>query len=57
MKYKFEVTQTIYKYIEVEASDESEAYGKVDKMLGEGVIHFDNEPYLKVECNIKAITE
>jgi len=57
MKYKFEVTQTIYKYIEVEAADESEAYGKVDKMLGEGDIHFDNEPYLKVECNIQAITE
>lgn len=57
MKYKFEVTQTIYKYIEVEASDESEAYSKVDEMLGEGEIHFNDEPYQKIECNIKHITE
>ena len=51
MKYKFEVTQTIYKYIEVEASDESDASGMVDKMLGEGEIRFDDEPFLKTECN------
>ena len=51
MKYKFEVTQTIYKYIEVEATDENEAYGKVDKMLGEGEIRFDDEPFLKMDCN------
>ncbi len=55
MKYTFEVTQTVYKYIEVEASNESEASDKVDKMLCEGEIHFDDEPYLKIECNIKPI--
>ena len=56
MRYKFEVTQTIYKYIEVEAIDEDEAYDKVNKMHGEGEIHFDDEPYLKTECIIKRIS-
>ena len=51
MKYKFEVTQTIYKYIEVEACDENEASSMVEKMLGEGEIRFDDEPFQKTECN------
>ena len=29
MKYRFEVTQTIYKYIDIEAQDEDEAYEEV----------------------------
>jgi hypothetical protein len=57
MKYIFEVTQTVYKYIEVEASNESKASDKVDKMLGEGEIHFDDEPYQKIECNFKLISQ
>ena len=51
MKYKFEVTQTIYKYIEVKACDENEASSMVVKMLGEGEIRFDDEPFQKTECN------
>ena len=51
MKYKFEITKTIYKFIEVEARDENEASGMVDKMLGGGEIRFDDEPFLKTECN------
>lgn len=55
MKYKFEATQTIFKYIEVEAESNEEALEKADELLGEGEIHFDEEPFLKVECNIKPI--
>lgn len=55
MPYKFEATQTIFKYIEVEAESKEEALEKADELLGEGGIHFDDEPYLKVECNIKPI--
>lgn len=55
MKYKFEATQTITKYIELEAESKEDALEKADEMLGEGAIHFDDEPYLKVECNIKPI--
>ena len=55
MKYRFEVTQTIYKYVDVEATNEQEAYETVDKMLFDGKIRFDDEQYLKTECNIKPI--
>ncbi|MBP3776547.1 MAG: hypothetical protein J6I37_06135 [Prevotella sp.] len=51
MKYKFEVTQTIYKNINIEAKSEREAMDKINKMLNKGEIHFDNEPFLKIECN------
>jgi len=51
MKYRFEVTQTIYKYVDIEAHDEDEAYEKIEEMVGEGEIHFDDEPFLKLECN------
>jgi len=30
MKYRFEVTQTIYKYVDIEAHDEDEAYEKIE---------------------------
>lgn len=55
MKYKFRASQTIYKVIEVEASDESEAFEKADAMWGKGEIHFDDEPFLEMECNITKI--
>lgn len=56
MKYQFEATQTIYKYFEVEAGSEEEALNSAHQMLVEGEIHFDDVPYLKIECNIKPIT-
>lgn len=56
MKYKFEATQTIYKYYEVEAKSKEEALDKANQMLEEGEIHFDDEPYLKMECNVKPIS-
>lgn len=55
MKYRFEVTQTIFKYIDIEAQDEDEAYEAIEKMVGEGEIHFDDEPFLKMECNYTQI--
>lgn len=55
MKYKFEATQTIYKYFELEARNKEEALHKADQMLGEGAIYFDDEPYSKIECNINSI--
>lgn len=53
MTFKFDVTQTIHKYLEVEAESKEEALDKADEMLGEGLIRFDDEPYLEVECNLK----
>ena len=55
MKYKFEVTQTIYKYIEVESDNKEDAMDKVSEMLGDGEIHFDDEEFLKMECNFDLI--
>lgn len=55
MKYKFEATQTIYKYFEVEAENKNDALDKAEIMLCEGAIHFDDEPYSNIECNIKSI--
>jgi hypothetical protein len=55
MKYRFQVTQTIYKNVEVEADNEAEAYEQTDKMLSEGAIRVDDEPYLKTECSIKPV--
>ena len=55
MVYKFEVTQTIFKNIEVEADSKEAAMDKANEMLCDGTIRFDDEPYLKVECNIKAV--
>lgn len=55
MKYKFEATQTIFKYIEVEADNKEVAMDKANEMLCDGAICFDDEPYLRVECNIKEV--
>ena len=51
MKYKFKASQTIHKIIEVEARNESEAYEKMDELLEEGKIRFDDEPWLDIEVN------
>lgn len=55
MKYKFKASQTIYKIVEIEAANEEKAYEKAQRMLDEGEIHFDDEPWLEMEVNIKRI--
>ena len=57
MKYTFEVTQTIYKYVGIEAENESDALNKANQMLEEGEIRFDDEKYLKMECNLTPISQ
>jgi len=52
MKYKIQATQTIYKYIEVEAVSESDALEKAQTMIADGEIHFDDEPFLKMEVDV-----
>lgn len=51
MTFKFKISQTLHKTIEIEAQDENAAYEKMDKMLNEGEIRFDNEPWLDMEVN------
>lgn len=55
MKYTIQATQTIYKSIEVEADNKSEALEKAQAMEEEGKIRFDDEPFMKMEVNIKII--
>ena len=55
MKYKFRVAQTIYKFIDVEADNEEDAMDKVSEMLGDGEIHFDDEEFLKMECDFELL--
>ena len=55
MKYKFKASQTIYKIVEIEAVNEEKAYEKAQRMLDEGEIHFDDEPWLEMEVNIRRI--
>ena len=52
MKYSFRIRQIIYKNIEVEASSEDDAREEVERMIGDGEIHFDDEPWLKMEVDI-----
>ena len=52
MKYKFKASQTIYKIVEIEAFNEDSACEKAQKMIEEGEIHFDDEPWLEMESNI-----
>lgn len=52
MKYKFKASQTIYKIVEIEASNENEAEEKAQEMLEKGEIRFDDEPWLNMEANI-----
>ena len=52
MKYTIQAKQTIYKFIEVEAGSKSEAFEKAQEMEEEGLIRFDDEPFMKMEVNI-----
>ena len=52
MKYKFKASQTIYKIVEIEAADEDKAYEKAQRMLDDGEILFDDEPWLEMEVDI-----
>ena len=55
MKYKVRVSQTIYKQVEIEANDADEASDRIGEMLGDGDIHFDDEPFLQMECDYTLI--
>lgn len=57
MNFKFKISQTLHKTLEIEAQDENEAYEKMDEMLNEGEIRFDNEPWLDVEVNYTRIED
>jgi len=52
MKYSFRIRQIIYKNIEIEASSEDDAREEVERMIGDGEIHFDDEAWLKMEIDI-----
>lgn len=55
MKYNIQATQTIYKFIEVEANSKSEALEKAQALEEEGKICFDDEPFMKMEVNIDVL--
>ncbi len=55
MNYRYKASQTIYKMVEIEATNEDDADEIVQKMLEEGVIRFDDEPWLDMETNIRRI--
>ena len=55
MKYTIKATQTIYKFIEVEADSKSDAFEKAQEMEEEGLIRFDDEPFMKMEVNIDVL--
>lgn len=53
MKYNIQATQTIYKYFEVEATHENDALEKAQTMVADGEIHFNDEPFLKMDVDIR----
>ncbi len=55
MNFKFKISQTLHKTIEIEAQDENAAYKKMDEMMSEGKIRFDDEPWLDMEVNYSRI--
>lgn len=55
MKCKFKAYQTIYKIVEIEAANEDTAYEKVQRMLDDGEIRFDNKPWLEMEVQINRL--
>ena len=55
MKYKFKASQTIYKIVEIEAANEDTAYKIAQRMLEEGEIRFDDEPWLEMEMQINRL--
>ena len=52
MKYKFKASQTIYKVVEIEAANEDKAYEKAQRLLEEGEIRFDDEPWLEMDVQL-----
>ena len=55
MSYKFKISQTLHKIVEIEAQDETAAYEKMNEMLSEGEIRFDDKPWLDMEVNYSRI--
>lgn len=55
MQYQLQATQTIYKYFTVEADNEDQALEIAQNKVAEGEIHFDDEPFLKMEVDVKLI--
>ena len=52
MKYKVEITETLQKTIEIEASDESEALIKVKELYRKEKVILDDTSYMDTEFNV-----
>ena len=55
MEYFFKASQTIVKQIIIEAANKDSATEIALKMLENGEIRFDDEPYLPMECIIELV--
>lgn len=55
MKYEIKATQTICKYISVDAESESDALEKAQTMAERGEIRFDDERFLQMDVNIEVL--
>lgn len=55
MKYKIQAKQTIYKYFEIDADNSDDAMEKVQDMLCEGDVRFDDEPFIKTEVDVDVL--
>ncbi|MCI6862416.1 MAG: hypothetical protein SOX94_02990 [Prevotella sp.] len=55
MEYFFKASQTIVKQIIIEAANKDSATEIAQKMLENGEIRFDDEPYLPMECIIELV--
>ena len=53
MKYKIQAKQTIYKYFEIDADNSGDALEKAQDMLCEGDVRFDDEPFMKMEVDMR----
>ena len=55
MQYQVKAIQTIYKYFSIEADSRDDAFEKAQTMAEEGEIHFDDEPFLKMEVDVSLV--
>ena len=55
MKYQVKATQTLTKYITIEADSEDNALEKAQIMAEEGEIHFDDDTFLDLEMNVTIV--
>lgn len=55
MKYQFEVKQTLYKVISVEAASAEEACAEAQRLLEDGEVRFGDEPFLRMECDVRPL--